>query len=63
MTLECLDVLDVREPGRVTASRVPGCAVPAPTDVTGTGAQTDPATPAEDGAGASRTGADGTTPQ
>lgn len=63
VTLECLDVLDVREPGRVTASRVAGCAVPAPTDVTGTGAQTDPATPAEDGAGASTTGADGTTPQ
>ena len=35
VTLECLDVLDVREPGRVTASRVAGCAVPAPTDVDG----------------------------
>lgn len=29
----CLAVLDVREPSRPTASRIEGCAVPAPTDV------------------------------
>lgn len=36
--MQCLDVLDVRQPGRPTASRIAGCAVPAPTEV-------DPAAP------------------
>lgn len=30
---ECLDVVDVRQPDLVTASRRPGCVVPAPTEV------------------------------
>lgn len=36
VTLECLDVLDVRQPGRPTASRRADCLVPAPTEVSGT---------------------------
>ena len=36
VTMECLDVLDVRQPDRPTASRRAGCVPPAPTEVDGT---------------------------
>ncbi len=36
VALQCLDVLDVRQPDLPTASRIDGCAAPPPTDVAGT---------------------------
>lgn len=59
VTLECLDVLDVRQPGRPTASRSADCVAPAPTEVSGTASgDADPADPAvaSDDAAADRTG-------
>lgn len=47
VTMQCLDVLDVRQPELPTASRIDGCAVPPPTDVGGTTAPSD----GQDGAG------------
>ena len=45
----CLDVLDVREPTRLTIRRVPGCKVPAPT-ASATTASTVPSTTVPTGA-------------
>ena len=63
VTLECLDVLDVRQPDRPTAGRLQGCAAPAPTEV-------DPTSPEAAGAGTDDTAgttagtvAEGGTPQ
>jgi cell division protein FtsQ len=61
--LTCLDVLDVREPGRVTASRLDGCAVPAPTTVDDTVPTDDADTPDGTAAGGATLPGDGGTPQ
>ncbi len=55
VTLECLDVLDVRQPDRPTASRITGCAVPAPTEVAGTATATGAVDAAGDGSGPAET--------
>jgi cell division protein FtsQ len=41
VTLQCLEVLDVGQPDRPTASRIEGCAAPAPTEVDATAPQGD----------------------
>ena len=53
VTLECLDVLDVRQPGRPTASRRADCVVPPPTEVSGTASGATAASPDETDASAS----------
>lgn len=52
---DCLDVVDVRQPDLVTASRRSGCATPAPTEVVKGGAQADSEDPGDHpGAGEDR---------
>ena len=63
VTLECLDVLDVRQPDRPTASRQADCLVPAPTEVSGTAsAGADPPAEESDPTGSSDTSGSTDTP-
>ena len=47
---DCLDVVDVRQPDLVTASRRSGCATPAPTEVVKSSGSTRPAASGDDAA-------------